>query len=409
MNATLHVLAEIYRESSAARSGAVKDYTLDWEKFLRRADLHDGDSRELAEGDLLDAEKSSGGAFVIDRHPRSGAKQVLRLKRDGGEAWLFSTIGLSSPAEEREKLASFFGQAASSHKPAEHAAGWSDWFSALAVRAREGGTVLPFSREDAAGNLFLLEALAGVLTWRGESLVRYASAVICRDSKALETLRPRLLAAVQEITGRPGISLEEFGITDKPRSALIHGPLVLDLPGGRIDFGILSGPVAVSSLDLAAAGEISCHAPLVLTVENESVFLELAKCRTGALLVHTSFPGAAVRLLLEKLPRHLHFYHFGDSDPAGFDILRDLREKTGISFQPLRMRFRHGVRDTPLTAEEQKTITRLLASPLVADIHGELKIMRDAATKGNFEQETLPLGEVVDQIAKLSRSPDVHR
>jgi hypothetical protein len=231
--------------------------------------------------------------------------------------------------------------------------------------------------------------LGGVLNWREESLVRYASAVICRDSKALESLRPRLLAALREITGQEEASLEDFGISDKPRSVLIHGPLVLELPDGSIDFGVLAGPVSVSAIDLAAAKSVECRASLCLTVENESVFLELAKRQTGVLLVQTSFPGAATRLLFERLPADLECRHFGDSDPAGFDVLRDLREKTGRDFRPVMMRFRPMAGAPVLTEEEGKVIARLLASDIVADVHAELRAMLEARTKGDFEQESV--------------------
>jgi hypothetical protein len=387
MNASIHALAAIYRESSPAKSGTLKDYTLDWEKFLRAAGLHDGDDRELAEQDLLVAERASGGMLVIDRHPRTGAKQVIRLKREGGEAWLFAAVGLLSPAEERESLGGFFEGAAGIAVPCGEA--WRAWCEGLAARAREGASVAPFRRDDATGNRSLLEALAGVLNWREESLVRYASAVICRDSKALESLRPRLLAALREITGREEASLEDFGISDKPRSVLIHGPLVLQLPDGSIDFGLLAGPVSVSAIDLAAAKSVECRANLCLTVENESVFLEFAKRRTGVLLVQTSFPGAATRLLFERLPADLECRHFGDSDPAGFDVLRDLREKTGREFRPLMMRFRPMAGAPDLTEEERRVIGRLLGCDLMADVHAELRAMLEAGTKGDFEQESV--------------------
>ena len=41
--------------------------------------------------------------------------------------------------------------------------------------------------------------------------------------------------------------------------------------------------------------------------------------------------------LLQRLPDEMEFWHFGDSDEAGFDILRVLREKSGRNFQPLHM------------------------------------------------------------------------
>jgi hypothetical protein len=400
MNATLHAFALIYRQSVAGRSGMVKDYTLDWETFLRRTGSDDGDARELAGQELLAAERMSGGLFVIDRHARTQAEEVLRLKRDGGEAWLFAATGLASPPEERGRLAEFFERAKATEIPEAHASGWSTWCEVLAACALSGRPVVPFKRDDPSGNTRLLEVLAGVLNWQGESLVRYASAVICCDSKALEILRPRLLVALREITRREDVSLEDFGISDKPRSVLIHGPLMLEFPDGRMDFGLLSGPVTISAIDLAGAISVECRAPRCVTVENESVFLELAKRKTGALLVQTSFVGAATRLLFERLPADLPCEHFGDSDPAGFDVLRDLREKTGRNFRPLMMQFRERPDAPVLTKEERKVIGRLLESKVIADVHGELRRILEAGTKGAFEQEEVPLDAVVSEIVK---------
>ncbi len=392
MNTTIQRFAAFYRQSVAARTGMVKDYTLDWEKFLRATGLDDGDARELAEQELVAAERVADGLFTIDRNARTGMKERLRLKCGVGEAWLFAAVGQPSPHDERESLARFFQLAALTPVPC--ADEWRIWCETQAQFARNGDSVAPFKREDIAGNTILLEALAGVLNWREESLVRYASAVICRNSKALENLRPRLLAALRQITGRENVSLEDFGISEKPRSALIHGPLALEFANGRIDFGLLSGPVSVSAGDLAKANSLDCRARLCLTVENESVFLELAKRNTAALLIQTSFPGAGTRLLLNRLPAGLPCHHFGDSDPAGFDILRDLREKTGREFKPVLMDFRPNSEAPPLTADERKTIERLLALPIMADVRTELEMMLGAESKGAFEQELVPLTDV---------------
>lgn len=398
MNATLQALAEIYRRSSAGRTGAGKDYTLDWEKFLRLSGRHDGDARELAEQELLAAERASDGLLVIDRHAKSGMEEVIRLKRDGGEAWLFAATGLIAPADERAELARFFQNATTLSIPASYATGWKAWCEALARNALAGQPVAPFKIGDVSGNTILLKALSGVINWPGESLIRYASAIICRDSKALENLRPRLLTALRGILDRDDVSLENFGITNAPRSVLIHGPLVLELPRGTIDFGLLAGPVAISATDLKAALSVKCDARLCLTVENESVFRELAKPATDVLLIQTSFPGAATRLLFERLPATLPFFHFGDSDPAGFDILRDLREKTRRPIQPVMMRFRNNPDAPKLTESEWRDIVRLLSSPSMEDVHRELSAMLQAGTKGDFEQESVPVEEVWDAI-----------
>jgi hypothetical protein len=62
-----------------------------------------------------------------------------------------------------------------------------------------------------------------------------------------------------------------------------------------------------------------------------------------ALLLHAEasdarYPGSGTLKLLQRLAAELEFWHFGDSDEAGFDILRVLREMSGRNFQPLHMR-----------------------------------------------------------------------
>ena len=87
----------------------------------------------------------------------------------------------------------------------------------------------------------------------------------------------------------------------------------------------------------------------------------------------------------------VELWHFGDSDPKGFDILRDLRERSGRKIRSLHMQFRPcgGIR-SPLDAEDRRTINRLLASEfIIAGEKTQLDKMKDAGHKGDFEQESL--------------------
>ncbi len=401
MNPTLKAFAETYLGSSAAKRGGRKDYTIDWEKFLRQAGVHDGDEREAAVRDLVAAERLSQGLLVIERD-RLGGEMLLRLKLEGGEQWLSGVTGHAAPAEGRGRLAAFFRAAAAIPVPEDHRDGWRSWFAGLEARASAGGSVLPFRRDDPDDGDLLLKALAGVLGWREEAVIQRASSVITGDSKILGRLRARLASALEQITSGEKTLLADFGIVDAPRSAWVHGPLVLDLPGGRMDFGPLSGPAAVSAIDLAACRGVKCRAGVCLTVENECVFHELAARRTGLLLVQTSFPGAATRLLLERLPADMAFHHFGDSDPAGFAILDDLCRRTGRAFRPLLMRFRDCGGSPRLTDGERKVIGRLRSSAHLAEdsIH-ELERMLEAGVKGAFEQESLEMDGILDEIRMI--------
>jgi hypothetical protein len=400
---TLQSFATIYRRSASARRDAVKDYTLDYEIFLRTAGLDDGDEREIAEKELLLAETSSGGLFRIDRHPRSGSPQRLRLAREGGEAWLFSQTGDASPSDSRQILGAFFDHAKSLPVPAPWASSWTDWFSSLATRALSGESVHPFKRDDPQGNETLLQTLAGVLNWKDDSLVRYASSLICGDSKKLQSLDARLIPALEAITGRS--SLEDFGILRKPRSVTFHGPLILRRDIAVLDFSSFPAPHTLSESNLVGA-TVTTTAPFCLTVENEDVFHELAKRNPGILLVQSSFPGSAALRFFGLLPADLPFHHFGDSDPAGFDILRDLRSKTGRDIHPFLMDHRPGREALPLSPEENHILDRLIGMNLLGDLRDELQAKLRAGDKGDFEQESIPIPEVIHAIHGLMPESD---
>ena len=392
-------LANCYRRSAAASPGARRDFTIDYETFLRDAALADGDDRELAESDLIVAERDSLGLLAVDRDKRSGQPLRIRLKSDGGAAWLFQRIGQPAPGDQRSDLAAFFREAAMMDFPGFPA--WKAWCEGLCQRASDGGAIQPFRRDDPAGNRELLDILAGVLRWKGESLIRFASAVICGNSKALENTEGKLLIALREILGNENASLDDLGILKKPRTLHFHGSLLLELEKGTIDFSALPGPCAISETNLLAARSVTTSAALCLTVENEEVFIELAKHNPNWLMILSSFPGAATRRLFRLLPPGLPCFHFGDSDPAGFEILRDLREKTGRDFQPVLMHHRPDPSAPPLTKSEQSTLDRLLAHPLMADVLPALEAMREMNSKGRFEQETVPIPDVIAFLARL--------
>jgi len=374
----LKAFAARYRESQAGRSGiSASDFTLDYHKLLKAAHADKAESRILAEEHLRRAASHSRGRLVLETHSRDEKMILLvRLKRDGGEAWLFDFLGEASPTNERATLAELFDSFRGSVLP-------ESWLANLSHQAHTGGSIEPFKRDDLEGNRELLTVLTRVLEWKGESLLRFASCVICRDSKRLEKLQSRLEAALRQISGQ---TLEDLGLLEKPRQVLLHGPLKLD----SLDFSSLRGSVTISETDIRAAEVITCTAARILTVENETTFLELVKLNRGeSLILQTSQPNRALVLLLSRLPAELPTFHFGDTDPAGFDILRTLREKTGRAFQPLHMRFRPRDDAPPLTADEVKTLTRLLADRSTADCHAEFHAIREAETKGDFEQESL--------------------
>ncbi len=387
----LKVFADRYRDSQAGRTGiCTADFTLDYHKLLKAAHADSAEARIHAEDRLRNASSQSQGRLKLDTHPRDECLiHIVRLSREGGEAWLFNHLRASSPTEERRQLANLFESFHETPVSSNWKSAWSNWCLQLAQHALDGSSVAPFTRDDLTGNRELLTVLPRVLDWQGESLLRFASCMICHDSKKLEQLRPRLESALRQITAGSIQSLEELGLLEKPRRVFIRGPLRLELPGGTLNLGLLHAPVSISETDLHQAIAIHCDSAQVLTVENETTFLELAKLNSDTLLIQSSYPGRAVLALLARLPAHLPIHHFGDTDPAGFDILRDLRARSGRTIQPLHMYHRPREGSEALQPSDLQTIDRLLSDPRMADCHPSLQAMRHAGTKGDFEQESL--------------------
>lgn len=387
----LKVFADRYRNSQGGRTGiCTSDFTFDYLKLLKAANADSAESRINAEERLRQAAEQSQGKLKLDTHSRDERLiHIVRLSRERGEAWLFNHLRESSPTEERRQLADLFVSFQKASIPPKDKDAWSNWCLQLAQHALDGSTIAPFTRDDLTGTRELLTIIPRVLHWQGESLVRFASCIICHDSKKLEQLRSRLESALRQITAGRIQSLEELGLLEKPRRVFIRGPLRLELPGGTLNLGLLHAPVSISETDLQQAIAIHCDAAQVLTVENETTFLELAKLNSDTLLIQTSYPGRAVLALLSRLPDTLPTHHFGDTDPAGFDILRDLRARSGRTIQPLHMHHRPREGSETLQSSDLQIIDRLLADPQMADCHPALQAMRNSGTKGDFEQESL--------------------
>jgi len=346
----LEALSRRYERRLAGRTGEFsRDVLVDVEDLLRDAGAAEGDSRAVAEQQLREAEQA-GILKLEPLHKRDRASLHQVRFSPANETGLFDFLGRSSPKLVRDTLAKQFADAAAHELLARWREGWKAWCEKMRAAALAGKSVEPFDRHPSADNAKLLALLPRLLAWEGESLVRFASCVLCGDSKTLESLaaqdrdgefrdklRGKLGRLLEDITSGQICALDDVGILPNPRFALIHGPIKLRLDGEWLDLGRLQGAFRLAEADIVRAESLITAAQRCLTVENETSFHELAKLQSGTLLIQTSYPGSGTLKLLQRLPTELEFWHFGDSDDAGFDILRVLREKSGRDFQPLQM------------------------------------------------------------------------
>ena len=346
----LEALARRYERSQAGRTGtANRDLLVLLEDLLAEAGCNEGENRALAEQQLAEAE-SIGLLVRVPLHKRDRSHiHQIRFPAINEDA-LYTKIAQLSPTKTRAKLAEQFTVAATTDVPTRWREKWAAWCGRMRNEALAGRSIAAFDREPSRANDELLALIPKLLAWDGESLIRFASCVLCGSSKQLEELamlerdgefsgqlRGKLGRLLEEITGGEIRTLDDIGIISNPRSVLVHGPLKLCLDGAWLDFGILHGSFRLSQTDIERAEKIETSSLRCTTIENETTFHELAKLQSGELLICTSYPGSGTVALLRRLPPNIDCWHFGDSDEAGFEILRVLRDKSGRDFRPLHM------------------------------------------------------------------------
>jgi Uncharacterized protein conserved in bacteria C-term(DUF2220) len=395
----LQGLARLYAESRAGRTGSgQRDFLVDLKKLLADSGCRDGDDRSTAIRQL----KEFDGSLLQLEGPRRDSDIIHQVRfSPANEAQLFALLETPSPTARREMLAKQFSEASLFDVPESWRGAWQDFCRELAEAALRGNVIAPFSRDDFGGNAELLALAPRLLAWQQkgeESLLRFASCILTGNSKRLGELAAespegrhtgKLGAILDRVTHGQFRSLEDIGISQSPRFVLLHGPLRLMLQGEWLNLSVLRGAVRLADTDIARASRIETRASRCLTVENETTFHELTKLESGELLVCTSYPGAATLALLRRLSEAMEFWHFGDSDPEGFDILRDLRERSGRPFRALQMRWRSSNTGAPLEPAERRLLERLMAAESMKPEHAVLKQILDSGTKGDFEQESL--------------------
>ncbi len=363
-------------------------WSVEWERLLEWSGAHSAEDRREA-GEAVAALEKCKVAFV-----KPGPHKTRRVAVPlASETDWFEAFGERHPRITRLGIADFTREAATWRHDLLGER-WRDWCLALADAMTDGKFPSFIDRHDEADwqlTLPIFSELTG-RAWPAGTLVRAASAEIAANSKWIDDRRPRLERMLHALAPGKISTLADIGLADPPRLCIAHGPLRLNVSGEWLDFGLLRSPFAVGEQDIKS-GEVSVRRPArVLTVENETTFHQLAQLASGELLIHTSYPGSATLALLRALPADCECWHFGDSDPQGFDILRDLRERSRRAFRALAMRYRERSTAPALTSREKRFAENLKADTgLFPEEQATLQAILAGGSKGDFEQERLPL------------------
>jgi hypothetical protein len=383
-------LAQLHQDWMAARkrrvTASVQPFRRDWEQLLEDAGIRSAEDQQTA---LREAQQLAKFQLIPrKRNPRFIDKIVVPLE---SEAWLHEQFGTQpGAAAQQQALDVVCGWSAKTHPLMPEA--WASLCQRLEAAFTIPRVLEPFRWLEPARVNELLNLLFQITSreWPPGTLIRDASTHLGYKSKHLEEQQSFIERALEALFGRE-TPLEAVGIQTSNSTLYYCGPMVLHFADHSKPLD-LRYESTLSIAELEQTTHITTTAQRLLTVENrKTTFLQLAHAdaQRSTLIVATSFPTQAVKLLLQKLPPDLPHCHFGDTDPSGWDILRRLREIRSTTVQPLHMTWRSSTSSPSLTQRDLQIIERLLSNPHMSDCRTALQAMRNSGTKGDFEQESL--------------------
>lgn len=185
----------------------------------------------------------------------------------------------------------------------------------------------------------ILKALKNVISQEEEIYKRNFSIKVFSDSKRFESMEGKVLRILKDFTGEETLTLEEFNILSNPSYVYFKGNTRLKLKNKVLDIVDLKFGIGISSQDLNEIREIEINTSKIITIENLTTFNTFNEDDFVCIYLG-GFHNNARRELLKRIKKDneaKQFYHFGDIDCGGFKILKHLREKTSINFNPYNM------------------------------------------------------------------------
>jgi hypothetical protein len=188
------------------------------------------------------------------------------------------------------------------------------------------------------------------------------------------------------------MSLDMLGIIGSQPRIEIAGELTLHFSDGRIQPLDQLRSSYHLTFDLLDAVQATTPAKRILTIENTKTTLKrIASLNADkeTLVLACAYPTEGLRRVLALLPDNLPIHHFGDTDPAGYQILSKLRSAASRPVTPFLMNRREAARPLPLSEFDRRILPSLLADPMLEDMRPHLEAILSSGDKGDFEQETL--------------------
>lgn len=275
---------------------------------------------------------------------------------------------------------------------------------------------LPLNVDTPENNRDLLRALDALARLHTPTLERRLSVRLFGDSKRLAALRPQILSVLR--THATETVSQQDDDWELLRTYHLHRPQVYIPVAGPLVLEILPGSCPPATVDLTAlpmglglpdellriASISRCRASAVLTIENQTSFQELLLQRPASLLTILSngFPSPVLVRFLHRLREGeptLPFFHWGDLDAGGLDILGYLRrqlgpiQSLGLDIQTFEA-YRSAARS--LAADDAQRLQDFLADTVLLDHAPLIKHLLKTCLK--LEQEAIEGADILQQL-----------
>lgn len=216
----------------------------------------------------------------------------------------------------------------------------------LLKRLTEHKSVKEFIQiEDVASTRQLLNTIQAVERNETQLYIREFSIIHFQDSKAFEKMESRVSHVFKRFKPNCEVLdyseiLAEYGIYHTPNYVYLKGNLVVLIGQEKIDLSSLKQGLGISGEDISRIRFYNTVGiRKVITIENLTTYFRWQE--DDSLLVYLGGYHNSVRcMLLQEIYAccsEAYYYHFGDIDAGGFEIYRNLCEKTGIPFEMYKM------------------------------------------------------------------------
>lgn len=198
----------------------------------------------------------------------------------------------------------------------------------------------------------LLKLLKYVLGNHSGIMERELSVAVLGDTKLFEKSYKSRICSIIEEYGELELDLSALDKKEKEK-AFLEEYQVFSNPSyiffkGNVDIHYIDGssisvtpnnPIAILSEAIARIEMIKVNSNRIVTVENLTSYNRINDNKLTFIYL-SGYHNTAKQRFLKKIAENnsgVSWFHFGDIDPDGYFILKNLVEKTGISFVPLYM------------------------------------------------------------------------